>query len=327
LSAEHASIDHHQAIHSMMRQMEKSVIGQEEVVRTLTLALLCNGNVLLEGLPGTAKTRSIKTLSQVLEAKLGRIQFTPDLLPSDVTGNEIYQDNQGKSELQFQPGPIFSELVLADEINRAPAKVQSALLEAMEERQVTVAGKTYKLPELFMVLATQNPIEQEGTYPLPEAQMDRFLMKISVDYPKSDAELAIVRMLQAEEGQQGEELDMISQDSIFAARDTIQKMQISAPVEQYIVDLVMATRQPGNFGDKLGRWIDSGSSPRASIALHRSSRASAWLDGRDHVTPDDVRSVLHAIMRHRLIITYDALADQVTPDAIIDEVIQQVAVG
>jgi MoxR-like ATPase len=311
----------------MMRQMEKSVIGQEEVVRTLTLALLCNGNVLLEGLPGTAKTRSIKTLSQVLKAKLGRIQFTPDLLPSDVTGNEIYQDNQGKSELQFQPGPIFSELVLADEINRAPAKVQSALLEAMEERQVTVAGKTYKLPELFMVLATQNPIEQEGTYPLPEAQMDRFLMKISVDYPKSDAELAIVRMLQAEEGQQGEELDMISQDSIFAARDTIQKMQISAPVEQYIVDLVMATRQPGNFGDKLGRWIDSGSSPRASIALHRSSRASAWLDGRDHVTPDDVRSVLHAIMRHRLIITYDALADQVTPDAIIDEVIQQVAVG
>ena len=327
MSAEHASIDHHQAIHSMMRQMEKSVIGQEEVVRTLTLALLCNGNVLLEGLPGTAKTRSIKTLSQVLKAKLGRIQFTPDLLPSDVTGNEIYQDNQGKSELQFQPGPIFSELVLADEINRAPAKVQSALLEAMEERQVTVAGKTYKLPELFMVLATQNPIEQEGTYPLPEAQMDRFLMKISVDYPKSDAELAIVRMLQAEEGQQGEELDMISQDSIFAARDTIQKMQISAPVEQYIVDLVMATRQPGNFGDKLGRWIDSGSSPRASIALHRSSRASAWLDGRDHVTPDDVRSVLHAIMRHRLIITYDALADQVTPDAIIDEVIQQVAVG
>ena len=327
MSAEHASIDHHQAIHSMMRQMEKSVIGQEEVVRTLTLALLCNGNVLLEGLPGTAKTRSIKTLSQVLKAKLGRIQFTPDLLPSDVTGNEIYQDNQGKSELQFQPGPIFSELVLADEINRAPAKVQSALLEAMEERQVTVAGKTYKLPELFMVLATQNPIEQEGTYPLPEAQMDRFLMKISVDYPKSDAELAIVRMLQAEEGKQGEVLDMISQDSIFAARDTIQKMQISAPVEQYIVDLVMATRQPGNFGDKLGRWIDSGSSPRASIALHRSSRASAWLDGRDHVTPDDVRSVLHAIMRHRLIITYDALADQVTPDTIIDEVIQQVAVG
>jgi MoxR-like ATPase len=311
----------------MMQQMAKSVIGQDEVVRTLTLALLCNGNVLLEGLPGTAKTRSIKTLSQVLQAKLGRIQFTPDLLPSDVTGNEIYQDNQGKSELSFQPGPIFSELVLADEINRAPAKVQSALLEAMEERQVTVAGKTYKLPELFMVLATQNPIEQEGTYPLPEAQMDRFLMKISVNFPEADAELAIVRMIQEEEGHQGETLQMISQDNIFAARDVIQQMQLSPAVEQYIVDLVMATRNPGNFGERLGHWIDSGSSPRASIALHRASRASAWLDGRDYATPDDVRSVLHSIMRHRLIITYDALADQVTPDAIIDEIIKQVAVG
>ena len=322
------SSEHLSAIHSMMQQMATSVIGQEEVVRTLTLALLCNGNVLLEGLPGTAKTRSIKTLSRVLQAKLGRIQFTPDLLPADITGNEIYLDNsQGQSELQFQPGPIFSELVLADEINRAPAKVQSALLEAMEERQVTVAGKTYQLPALFMVLATQNPIEQEGTYPLPEAQMDRFLMKISVDYPQAEAELEIVRMLQAEEGAQGGQLEMISQDHIFAARDTIQKMQVAETVEQYIVDLVMATRQPQLFGDKLGGWIDTGSSPRASIALHRSSRASAWLDGRDHVTPDDVRSVLHAIMRHRLIITYDALADKISPDDIIDEIIRQVAVG
>ena len=322
------SSEHHSAIHSMMQQMGKSVIGQEEVVRTLTLALLCNGNVLLEGLPGTAKTRSIKTLSKVLQAKLGRIQFTPDLLPSDITGNETYLDNnQGKSELLFQPGPIFSELVLADEINRAPAKVQSALLEAMEERQVTVAGKTYELPALFMVLATQNPIEQEGTYPLPEAQMDRFLMKISVDYPQAEAELEIVRMLQLEEGARGEQLQMISQDNIFAARETIQQMKVSEPVEQYIVDLVMATRQPELFGDKLGGWIDTGSSPRASIALHRSSRASAWLDGRDHVTPDDVRSVLHAIMRHRLIITYDALADKISPDDIIDEIIRQVAVG
>ncbi|MDH3993506.1 MAG: MoxR family ATPase [Gammaproteobacteria bacterium] len=321
------SSEHHNAIHSMMQQMAKSVIGQEEVVRTLTLALLCNGNVLLEGLPGTAKTRSIKTLSQVLSADLGRIQFTPDLLPSDVTGNEIYQDNQGVSELQFQPGPIFNELVLADEINRAPAKVQSALLEAMEERQITVAGKTYKLPALFMVLATQNPIEQEGTYPLPEAQMDRFLMKISVDYPESEAELAIIRLLQAEESQHTEELKMIPQDHIFAARDTIQKMQVAEAVEQYIVDLVMATRLPDKFGEKLGQWIDTGSSPRASINLHRASRASAWLDDRDHVTPDDVRSVLHAIMRHRLIMTYDALADHISPDDIIDEIIAQVAVG
>ncbi len=319
--------EHHSAIHSMMQQMARSVIGQEEVVRTLTLALLCNGNVLLEGLPGTAKTRSIKTLSQVLQADLGRIQFTPDLLPSDITGSEIYLDNHGKSELQFQPGPIFNELVLADEINRAPAKVQSALLEAMEERQITVAGKTYKLPALFMVLATQNPIEQEGTYPLPEAQMDRFLMKISVDYPQSEAELAIIRMLQAEEGQQTTPPQKISQENIFAARDSIQKMQVSEAVEQYIVDLVMATRLPEKFGDKLAQWIDIGSSPRASISLHRASRASAWLDERDYVTPDDVRSVLHAIMRHRLIMTYDALADHVTPDTIIDEIIAQVAVG
>ena len=315
------------AVKSMMEQMARSVIGQEEVVRTLTLALLCNGNVLLEGLPGTAKTRSIKTLSRVLQASLGRIQFTPDLLPSDVTGNEVYQDNQGVSELIFQEGPIFNELVLADEINRAPAKVQAALLEAMEERQVTVAGKTYKLPPLFMVLATQNPIEQEGTYPLPEAQMDRFLMKISVDYPDNAAELSIVRMLQAEEASQQEELAMISQDHIFAGRDVIGNMTISAPVEQYIVDLVMATRQAGDYSEQLASWVDTGSSPRATIALHRTSRASAWLDGRDHVTPDDVRSVLHAIMRHRLILSYDALADRVSPDDVIDEIISQVAVG
>ena len=300
------SSEDHSAIHSMMRQMSQSVIGQEEVVRTLTLALLCNGNVLLEGLPGTAKTRSIKTLSQVLQAKLGRIQFTPDLLPSDVTGNEIYQDNQGKSELQFQPGPIFNELVLADEINRAPAKVQSALLEAMEERQITVAGKTY---------------------PLPEAQMDRFLMKISVDYPDSSAELQIIRLLQEEEGEASDNLQMIPQDHIFAARKEVQAMRVAEPVEQYIVDLVTATRQPERYGEDLGRWIDTGSSPRASIALHRASRASAWLDQRDYVTPEDVGGVLHAIMRHRLILTYDALADRNTPDQVIDEILQQVAVG
>jgi MoxR-like ATPase len=319
--------EHLDAIQTMMEQMAQSVIGQEQVVQTLTLALLCSGNVLLEGLPGTAKTRSIKTLSQVLEADLGRIQFTPDLLPSDVTGNEIYRDNQGTPELTFQPGPIFNELVLADEINRAPAKVQSALLEAMEERTVTVAGKTYPLPPLFMVLATQNPIEQEGTYPLPEAQMDRFLMKISVDYPDDRAELAIIRLLQREEGHKVEPLKKITQDHIFAARQEIQQMSVAAPVEQYIVDLVIATRCPERYGDKLPHWIDTGSSPRASIALHRASRAHAWLAGRDFVKPDDVVAVLHAIMRHRLILSYDALADNISPDEVIDEIINQVAVG
>ena len=319
--------EHRNAIESMMRQMTESVIGQAEVVRTLTLALLCNGHVLLEGLPGTAKTRSIKTLSRVLQAKLGRIQFTPDLLPSDVTGNEIYQDNNGVHELLFQEGPLFNELILADEINRAPAKVQSALLEAMEERQITVAGKTYPLPALFMVLATQNPIDQEGTYPLPEAQMDRFLMKISVDYPDAESELQIVQLLQREEGQAEQKLEMISQQHIFAAREAIQNMPVSAAVEQYIVDLVVATRHPERFGDKLGHWIDVGSSPRASIALHRSGRASAWLAGRDYVTPEDIQSVVHAILRHRMILSYHALADQVSTDAVIDEIVAQVAVG
>ena len=321
------SNEHLNAINSMMHQMSQSVIGQDAVVRTLTLALLCNGNVLLEGLPGTAKTRSIKTLSRVLQAGLGRIQFTPDLLPSDVTGSEIYQDNKGKSELRFQPGPIFNELVLADEINRAPAKVQSALLEAMEERQVTVAGSSYPLPELFMVLATQNPIEQEGTYPLPEAQMDRFMMKISVDYPKSDAELSIVRLLQQEEGQSRDTLTSIPQSHVFAAREVIQRMAVSPAIEQYIVDIVMATRNPGDYGDKLLQWIDTGSSPRASISLHRASRASAWLEGKDYVEPSDVQSVVHSILRHRLIMTYDALADHISPDDIIDELLRQVAVG
>ena len=321
------SSEHRNAIHSMMEQIARSVIGQEEVVRTLTLALLCNGNVLLEGLPGTAKTRSIKTLARVLQAGLGRIQFTPDLLPSDITGSEIYHDNHGKPELRFQPGPIFNELILADEINRAPAKVQAALLEAMEERQITVAGKTYQLPALFMVLATQNPIEHEGTYPLPEAQMDRFMMKIAVAYPQAETELAIIRLLQSEEMQPAAPLQMISQTHIFAAREIIQKMPVSAAVEQYIVDLVMATRLPGKFSAKLSHWIQSGSSPRASIALHRTSRASAWLNGRDYVDPVDVRAVAHAVMRHRLLLTYDALADQVTADTVIDEIVQQVAVG
>jgi len=315
------------AITSMMEQMEKSVLGQSEVIHALTLALLCNGNVLLEGLPGTAKTRSIKTLAKVLQASLGRIQFTPDLLPSDVTGNEIYLEKQGKAELTFQPGPLFNELVLADEINRAPAKVQSALLEAMEERQITVAGVTYPMPALFMVLATQNPIEQEGTYPLPEAQMDRFLLKVAVEYPEADAELDIVKLLQSEEKRAEPVVNPIAQSHVMTAREAIHHMTVSTPVEQYIVDLVVATRKPRAYGDKLSQWIDTGASPRASIALHRVCRANAWLEGREHPTPDDVRDAAHAVLRPRFIRSYDALADRVTPDTVIDELLRQVAVG
>ena len=317
-----------EAVKRLQATMNQAVIGQEPVVEALTIALLTNGNVLLEGLPGTAKTRSIKTLATALQASLGRIQFTPDLLPSDVTGTEIYQEVDGKPLLTFQEGPIFHTRVLADEINRAPAKVQSALLEAMEERQITVAGKTYRLPRLFMVLATQNPIEQEGTYPLPEAQMDRFAMKVNIEYPGDAAELSIVRLVRSEENPRAEEIEAISQDAIFAAREEIRQLHISESVEQYIVSLVMATRHADRYPDSaLHDWITIGSSPRASITLDRCARAQAWLHGKDYVDPDDVRSVVHGILRHRLILTYDALAEGISADDVVDELIRQVAVA
>lgn len=315
------------AIKTLMSEMEQSVVGQHAVAEALSIALICNGNVMLEGYPGTAKTRSIKTLASVLEADLGRIQFTPDLLPSDVTGTEVYQEVAGKQTLTFQQGPIFNNLVLADEINRAPAKVQSALLEAMEERQITVAGKTYALPPLFMVLATQNPIEQEGTYPLPEAQMDRFLMKINIDYPDGDAELDIVRLVHGEEDTSTSSGPTVNQEHIFKAREEVRQLHMSDSVEKYLVDIVMATRSPTGLGEELANWIHIGCSPRASIGLHRAARAQAWLQGRDFVDPDDVRSVAHPVMRHRLILSYDALADGVGPDQVIDEILQQVAVA
>ena len=315
------------AVQSLMTAMSRAVIGQETVVEALTIALLCNGNVMLEGYPGTAKTRSIKTLAAVLEASLGRIQFTPDLLPSDVTGTEVYQEVEGSPKLTFQQGPIFNNLVLADEINRAPAKVQSALLEAMEERQVTVAGTTYPLPPLFMVLATQNPIEQEGTYPLPEAQMDRFLLKINLDYPQTDAELDIVRLVHGEESQAQDDQAKVAQQRIFDARERVREIHASESVERYLVDVVMATREPAAYSQTLDQWIEIGSSPRASIGLHRAARARAFLQGRDYVDPDDVRGVAHAVLRHRLILSYDALAEGITPDQIVDEILQQVAVA
>ena len=315
------------AIKTLMTEMEKSVIGQKQVVEALTLALLCNGNVMLEGFPGTAKTRSIKSLASLLQADLGRIQFTPDLLPSDVTGTEVYQDVDGTHTLTFQQGPIFNNLVLADEINRAPAKVQSALLEAMEERQITVAGKTYPLPPLFMVLATQNPIEQEGTYPLPEAQMDRFLMKINLDYPQAEAELGIVRLVHGEETAAASADTTIAQQHVFTAREEIHGIHMSASIERYLVDIVMATRQPDGYESELRRWIHIGCSPRASIGLHRVARARAWLQGRDFADPDDVRAAAHPVLRHRLILSYDALADNIDADQVIDMVLQQVAVA
>lgn len=316
-----------QAVQRLQQQVQKSVIGQELVVERLIISLLASGNVLLEGLPGTAKTRSVKALAKALEVSLGRIQFTPDLLPSDVTGTEVYHSDGGQETLTFQPGPLFNNLVLADEINRAPAKVQSALLEAMEERQVTVAGKTYPMAPLFMVLATQNPIEQEGTYPLPEAQMDRFLMKITIDYPEDEAELGIVRLVRGEEGAKPEPIETIDSDVIAQAQEQIKEIVVAEVVERYMVALVMATRKPERYSSDLQRWISIGSSPRASIALDRCARAHAWLRGRQQVTPEDVRAIAMDVLAHRIHTSFDAQAEGVDARQIVETVIQQVAVA
>jgi MoxR-like ATPase len=313
----------------LRERMGRSIIGQQEVVERVLLALLANGNLLVEGLPGLAKTRTIKALAKNLDAKLSRIQFTPDLLPSDVTGSEVlHTAEDGQQTLTFQPGPIFANLVLADEINRAPAKVQAALLEAMEERQVTVAGKTHVLDPLFMVLATQNPIEQEGTYPLPEAQMDRFLMKVLIEHPPRDDEIKILRLVRGEEqAGGGEDQEALPQQAVFDARKEIHALHVAESIEGYIADLVEATRHPEAFGEPLSRWIEIGSSPRATIALDKVSRAHAWLSGRDHVTPDDVQAIAADVLRHRLILSYEAEADGISPDRVVEELVKQVAVA
>jgi MoxR-like ATPase len=313
----------------LKNRVSRSIIGQEHVVERLLLALLANGNVLMEGLPGLAKTRAIKTLARHIESEFRRIQFTPDLLPSDITGTEIYYSEGGSGSFRFQPGPLFGNVVLADEINRAPAKVQAALLEAMEERQITVAGQTHPLPALFMVLATQNPIEQEGTYPLPEAQMDRFLMHIMVEYPDEASEVQILRLVRAEESTSGSSSDSsrIAQDVVFEARREIQQVSIAEAIDTYIVALISATRDPGRYSDQLKTWIHVGASPRGGIALDKVSRAHAWLNGRDFVSPDDVRAVIHDCLRHRISLSYEANAEGITADHIIQEIVTQVAVA
>ena len=316
------------SIRQLKSQVQQSIIGQEDVIDRLIIGLLANGNLLLEGLPGLAKTRAVKAIAKNLDAGLSRIQFTPDLLPSDVTGTEVYHDEGGKGVLQFQPGPIFNNLVLADEINRAPAKVQAALLEAMEERQVTVAGKTHKMPDLFMVLATQNPIEQEGTYPLPEAQMDRFLMHVRVGYGDEAAEAEIIRLVRGESAAApiADPPPPIAQQVVFDARAEIDKIHTSEEVERYMVDLVFATRYPERYDEKIASWIEVGASPRGGLALDKCSRSHAWLDGREFVTPDDIREVIHGCLRHRLILGYEANAENITTDKVIDELLKLVAV-
>jgi MoxR-like ATPase len=314
-------------------RMAQSIIGQEAVVERLLLCLLCNGNVLVEGLPGLAKTRAVKALAKNLESDFSRIQFTPDLLPSDITGSEMYLGEGVKERFEFQPGPIFANIVLADEVNRAPAKVQAALLEAMEERTITVAKTTHKLPPLFMVMATQNPIEQEGTYPLPEAQMDRFLMHVYISYPSDDAEQEVIRLVRGETTSDAEHKtsekkpEAIPQQTVFDARAEIANIQISDAMEKYIVTLVAATRRPAEFSEELAKYIQVGVSPRGSIGLDKLSRAYAWLQGRDAVTPDDIRAVINDCLRHRIVLSYEASADGVTTDDVIAKVVKLVAVA
>jgi MoxR-like ATPase len=309
----------------------QSIIGQEEMVERLLLGLLANGHLLVEGLPGLAKTRAIKSLSKNLNSELSRVQFTPDLLPADITGSEIYFSEGGKGEFKFQQGPIFANLILADEINRAPAKVQSALLEAMEERQVTVGGKSYPLPELFMVMATQNPIEQEGTYPLPEAQLDRFLMHIEVGYPDEASEGQIMRLVRGEENAaehaRSAPDERLDPQAVFDARKEIGAVTVSDPVEKYIVALVFATRYPDRYDKDLAKLLQVGVSPRGVIGLDKVSRSYAWLKGRDYVTPDDIKAIVNDVFRHRLILSYDAHASGTTADQVINRIVELVAVS
>lgn len=316
------------SILELERAMARTVLGQDGVIREMLLGLLADGHVLLESLPGLAKTRSVKALAAHLAADMSRIQFTPDLLPSDITGAEVLQqDAQGNSRIQFQQGPLFGNLILADEINRAPAKVQAALLEAMEERQITVAGTTHRMPGLFMVLATQNPIEQEGTYPLPEAQMDRFIMKIVLDYPDTDSEARMLALVRGESGQDAAPAEArLTQEALFACRGEINRVHVSAALDRYLVDLVNATRHPAACDADLARWIQVGASPRGSIALDKVARAHAWLAGQDYASPDDVRIVAKPVLRHRLHLTYDAVADGVQADQVIDKLLDAVAV-
>jgi MoxR-like ATPase len=313
-------------IRSLEAWLSQQIVGQSHLVNRLIIALLADGHLLVEGAPGLAKTRAIKSLADGIEGDFHRIQFTPDLLPGDVTGTEIYRPQDGS--FHFQQGPIFHNLVLADEINRAPAKVQSALLEAMAERQISVGSKTYPLPRLFLVMATQNPIEQEGTYPLPEAQLDRFLMHVKVDYPNAEAERKILALSRSEaKGQNASQSSPLSQTSIFEARQQALSLHMSEAVENYIVQLIVASRSPQHYNSELAQWIEFGASPRATIALDRCSRVHAWLAGRDFVTPEDVLNVAPDVLRHRLLQSFEAEAKGVSTDTIIDRLLECVPVG
>ena len=304
------------------------IIGQEHLINRMLIALLCDGHLLVEGAPGLAKTRAIKVLAESIEGDFHRLQFTPDLLPADLTGTEIYRPQDGSFE--FRKGPLFHNLILADEINRAPAKVQSALLEAMEERQITVGEKSYQLSRLFMVMATQNPIEQEGTYPLPEAQLDRFLLQVQVGYPTLEDERRIL-VLNRDEAKSGERdafqpPELLPETAVMDARQQILRLHLSDELEQYIVNVVVATRDPGVVDERLHGQIMYGASPRACMGIDRAARAHAWLQGRDYVGPEDIQVVAPDVLRHRLVLSFEAEADGVLPDTIIEGVLDGVGV-
>jgi MoxR-like ATPase len=310
--------------------LSEQILGQEKLVNRLLIALLADGHLLVEGAPGLAKTKAIKTLALGVEGDFHRIQFTPDPLPTDITGTEIYRAEEGSFE--FQEGPIFHNLILADEINRAPAKVQSALLEAMGERQVSFGRQTFVLPELFLVMATQNPIEQEGTYPLPEAQLDRFLMHVTIDYPDAASERDILHLVRNESLLELNHEDQpaapeVTQATVFAARKEILEIHMAPVVEEYMVQLTMATRAPQNYGEDLANWLDYGASPRGTISLDICARANAWLMDRNFVSPDDVQAVFHDVFRHRIIISFEAEAAGIDADTVLDTLMARVAVG
>ena len=306
--------------------ISRHIIGQQKLVNRLLLALLADGHLLVEGAPGLAKTRAIKVLGDGIEADFHRVQFTPDLLPADLTGTEIYRPQDGT--FRFQRGPLFHNLILADEVNRAPAKVQSALLEAMAERQITVGKETYPLPQLYLVMATQNPIEQEGTYPLPEAQLDRFLLHVEITYPEAQEEQAILQLArqEARQGDDRTEYSPVTQEAVFAARNEALDTYMAENLEQYLIQLVLATRSPGAYGDDLAQWMQYGASPRATIALDRCARVHAWLNDRDFVGPEDIQAVVYDVLRHRLILNYEAEAEGITTDHVITELINRIAV-
>ena len=315
-----------EAFNELNHSISQSIIGQQHLVERLLITLLADGHLLVEGAPGLAKTKAIKELSNHIEGNFQRIQFTPDLLPSDITGTEIYRMEDG--QFHFQKGPIFHNLILADEINRAPAKVQSALLEAMAERQVSVGKNSMQLDDLFLVMATQNPIEQEGTYPLPEAQLDRFIMHVKIDYPNLEAEKAILKLAREEQSPSKPTTSIeIPQSSIFGAREEVNQLHMSEAVEDYIVHLTLATREPKKYGDDLARWIEFGASPRGTISLDKCARAYAWLHEKDFVSPDDVRAVLHDVFRHRILLSFEAEAEGMNSDHVINELIHRVPVA